>query len=382
MAEAGTENKESNGIDIDIDDDMNDEKIEISIECQNLPNSSKSNHNSTFVVLTLLDPHTNRYLEYARTETVPNELSPNYSELIYINYHFEAKQTLKFDVYNNTSKHNADDLRNNEFIGTIWLVLGAVLKEPGQEMSQNLINKGEIVKNKDGKDSIITVKCAKFNNNEYKNESSTIMIQFEGINLPKMDAGLASLSDPYLELWRYDTNNDNYKKVHSTEIIKRTLNPKWSKITMNTYQLCRNDYKNKILIKIYDWDKNDDDDFIGEIETTLNTLKTRPTLIIQKIAKKTKKIAKLKINVFKEINASVMDYLCGGTEVEVIFGVDYTYSNGIPTDKSSLHYVGDGYVCLYVYLYYYLLCFYIILLYFIAGNQHHMVMPSNPLDKY
>ena len=40
--------------------------------------------------------------------------------------------------------------------------------------------------------------------------------------------------------------------------------------------------------------------------------------------------------------ASFLDYIYGGCEVSLIVGIDFTRSNGVPSEQTSLHYIDDN----------------------------------------
>lgn len=44
------------------------------------------------------------------------------------------------------------------------------------------------------------------------------------------------------------------------------------------------------------------------------------------------------LSVVKEIEYSIVDYLRSGTQISLVVGIDFTGSNGNPSEKSSLHY--------------------------------------------
>lgn len=48
------------------------------------------------------------------------------------------------------------------------------------------------------------------------------------------------------------------------------------------------------------------------------------------------------INIRIEKAYSFLDYIMGGTEINLMVAIDFTGSNGKPTDPKSLHYVSSG----------------------------------------
>ena len=70
-----------------------------------------------------------------RTETVDNNLNPNFNKSFIVDYIFEAKQELKFEVFDEDDKSNA---KNDDFIGSVETTLGALAGARDQTCILNL----------------------------------------------------------------------------------------------------------------------------------------------------------------------------------------------------------------------------------------------------
>ncbi|TVK90502.1 Copine-9 [Bagarius yarrelli] len=131
------------------------------------------------VVLYIQGIGTKEWREYGRTEVIENTLNPDFVRKFVLDFFFEEKQNLRFDVYNvdtrssNISKHD---------IATMQL-------------------------------------CAN--------------------KLDKKD--FFGKSDPFLVFYR--SNEDGtFTICHKTEVIKNTLNPVWQPFTISVRALCNGDY--------------------------------------------------------------------------------------------------------------------------------------------
>ena len=116
---------------------------------------------------------------------------------------------------------------------------------------------------------------------------------------------------------------------------------------MDTFRLCKGNYGKVISFRVYDWDPKFDNKLIGFYEIK--------ALELFKLMNNENKIHTFKLSrkhgngnygniVFNQVitsNYDFKDYLYGNTNISVIFGIDFTGSNGNPTSKSSLHYVFD-----------------------------------------
>lgn len=63
-------------------------------------------------------------------------------------------------------------------------------------------------------------------------------------------------------------------KVHKTSIVKKSLNPVWNEtVSLKIISKCRN----KVIIKVLDWDRAGDNDFLGEVMIDLNEIEPEVT---------------------------------------------------------------------------------------------------------
>lgn len=168
----------------------------------------------------------------------------------------------------------------------------------------------------------------------------------KSMNLPnclEKDFGLFAKSDPYLMFHKVNADG-SLVLVHRTEVIKQTLDPRWAPFTIHISTLCNGDLTLPLEIQCWDWDKHGGHDFIGSCRVTLEQLTktSHVDLINPEKAKKKKNYHNSgvlnidKIDIIPEY--SFLDYLAGGCQLNMLLGIDYTLSNGHPTNPQSLHY--------------------------------------------
>lgn len=86
-------------------------------------------------------------------------------------------------------------------------------------------------------------------------------MQFCANTLDKKD--FFGKSDPFLVF--YQSNEDgSFTICHKTEVVKNTLNPVWQAFKISVRALCNGDYDRTIKVEVYDWDRDESQDFIGE----------------------------------------------------------------------------------------------------------------------
>uniref|UniRef100_A0A8C6UXC4 Copine 8 n=1 Tax=Neogobius melanostomus TaxID=47308 RepID=A0A8C6UXC4_9GOBI len=206
-------------------------KVEITVSCRNLLDRdtfSKSDPSKTcllFVFRWLYSVTTSfSSISFGRTEVIDNTLNPDFVRKFLLDYFFEERQNLRFD------------LRLERSLGGI----------SGKKCGT------------------IIVKAEELNNCR-----ESVMMQFCGNKLDKKD--FFGKSDPFLVFYR--SNEDGtFTICHKTEVIKNTLNPVWQAFKIPVRALCNGDYDRTIKVEVYDWDRDGSHDFIGEFSTSYREL--------------------------------------------------------------------------------------------------------------
>ncbi|CAG6021074.1 unnamed protein product [Menidia menidia] len=155
-------------------------------------------------------------------------------------------------------------------------------------------------------------------------------------------------SDPFLVFYR--SNEDGtFTICHKTEVIKNTLNPVWQPFTIPVRALCNGDYDRTVKVDVYDWDRDGRHDFIGEFTTSYrelsrgqNQFNVYEVLNPKKKGKKKKYINSGTVTLlsFKvDSEYTFVDFIRGGTQLNFTVAIDFTASNGNPSQPTSLHYM-------------------------------------------
>eukprot|EP01083_Nonionella_stella_P170189 578660_1 len=98
---------------------------------------------------------------------------------------------------------------------------------------------------------------------EQSKNLDNIELHLGASGLKKMD--FFGSADPYLVIYR-STEDGSWVPVHKTEILKNTLTAKWKPFTISSQKLCNGDPARPLLLKVFDWDRNSDDELIGEAQ--------------------------------------------------------------------------------------------------------------------
>ncbi|KAM6059333.1 copine-9 isoform 2-T4 [Theristicus caerulescens] len=135
---------------------------------------------------------------------------------------------------------------------------------------------------------------------------------------------------------------------HKTEVVKNTLNPVWQPFTIPVRALCNGDYDRTVKIDVYDWDRDGSHDFIGEFATSYRELsRAQSQFTVYEVLNPRKKCKKKKyvnsgtvtlLSFSVESEFTFVDYIRGGTQLNFTVAIDFTASNGMPSQPTSLHY--------------------------------------------
>jgi hypothetical protein len=164
-----------------------------------------------------------------------------------------------------------------------------------------------------------------------------------------------SKSDPFLKFYRpsdsYITNQspstipeNQWILTHQTEFVKDCLNPDFVPFSVSSSKFCKNNKNAYLKMEIWDDSKEGNHTYIGCSYFTISQIQTQSISYLDTKDKNGKDTGRVTIESFKALKRySFMDFLRGGLQVSLYFGIDFTASNGDPRMPSSLHYMNqDG----------------------------------------
>ncbi|XP_042155680.1 copine-8 [Oncorhynchus tshawytscha] len=313
-------------------------KVEITVSCRNLLDRDTFSKSDPLVVLYTQGVETKQWREFGRTEVIDNTLNPDFVRKYILDYFFEEKQNLRFDVYDIDSK--SPDLAKHpsdidDFLGQVFCTLGEIVGSPASRLEKPL---GGIPGKKCGT-IILSVE-------ELGNCREVATMQFCAHKLDRKD--FFGKSDPFLVFYR--SNEDGtFTICHKTEVVKNTLNPVWQAIAIPVRALCNGDFDRTIKAEVYDWDRDGSHDFIGEFTTSYRDLsRGQSQFNVYEVVNAKKKIKKKRyinsgtvtmLSFAVESEHTFLDYIKGGTQIHFTVAIDFTASNGNPSQSTSLHYM-------------------------------------------
>ena len=318
--------------------DLPTSTVEVSVRCTDLVDRDIMSKSDPLCVVfqKIGGPQTSKWHEVGRTEKISDCLNPQWEKKFVLNYNFEVRQLLKFEIYDWDATTNA--LSQHDFLGRCEVSLGQVISSQGKQYISALKDVPATTGNASKGKIYITAE-------ELSANKEVATFEVSGEKLDKKD--FFGKSDPFLCIYK-ESPNGQWVLVHKTEVIKNTLNPSWKSFSLPLRQLCNGDYERKLKFEVNDWDSDGTHDYIGSFVTKMSSLKIAPVEKTQfkciNEKKKTKSGYKHSgILVVKrcdiKIEPSFIDYIQGGTNMNFSIAVDFTASNGDPRDQRSLHYM-------------------------------------------
>uniref|UniRef100_A0AAY4DLG0 C2 domain-containing protein n=1 Tax=Denticeps clupeoides TaxID=299321 RepID=A0AAY4DLG0_9TELE len=259
-------------------------KVEITVSCRNLLDRDTFSKSDPICVLYTQGVGNREWREYGRTEVIDNTLNPDFVTKFILDYFFEERQNLRFD------------LRLERPLTGI----------PGKNCGTIIIKAEEL-----------------------GNCRESVLMQFCGNKLDKKD--FFGKSDPFLVFYR--SNEDGtFTICHKTEVVKNTLDPVWQAFKIPVRALCNGDYDREIKIEVYDWDRDGGHDYIGEFSTSYREL-----------SKGQSQFSVYEVRRFMSSHVTnplfLLLFFFSRTQINFTVAIDFTASNGNPSQPTSLHYL-------------------------------------------
>ncbi|XP_020948182.1 copine-8 isoform X2 [Sus scrofa] len=308
-------------------------RVEVSVSCRNLLDRDTFSKSDPICVLYVQGVGNKEWREFGRTEVIDNTLNPDFVRKFILDYFFEERENLRFDLYDVDSK--SPNLSKHDFLGQVFCTLGEIVGSQGSRLEKPIVG----IPGKKCGTIILTAE-------ELNCCRDAVLMQFCANKLDKKD--FFGKSDPFLVFYR--SNEDgSFTICHKTEVVKNTLNPVWQAFKISVRALCNGDYDRTIKVEVYDWDRDGSHDFIGEFTTSYRELsRGQSQFNVYEVINPKKKGKKKKytnsgtvtlLSFLVETEVSFLDYIKGGTQINFTVAIDFTASNGNPAQPTSLHYM-------------------------------------------
>lgn len=323
--------------------------VELRFKCRGLKKSDFLSESDPFLVV-YMEEGARAWREIGRTETVVNTANPTFTKAFHVDFFFEEVQRLRIEVFDRDSR--SEKLSEHDFLGCVELTMGQLMSAKGQSMVLSVLQKGDGRSKVHGLSGHVVISAE-----EVSTCADMLNVQFAGVKLDNKD-GFFGKSDPFLNIYRIKDETcdplapNSWLHVWKSETIMNNLDPRWRATTLSVQTLCNGNLSRLLKFECMDWEESGRHQLIGVATMSAAELvageKRSLDLINRerqlKKGKRYKNSGVLKIvNVECFKQHTFAEYLRGGCEISLIVGIDYTASNGAPTDPKSLHYIGGGY---------------------------------------
>lgn len=281
---------------------------------------------------------TGSYKELFRSEIVANQLNPKWVNAAYVAYNFDSIQNIQIEIYDVKGGFKSSDASNlklgaQKLIGKVATTVAELVST--QKWQKPVVNKrGKVV----GSVQICTEELA--------NTNSYLKMGLSADKIPKQS--FASRNSCFLRLSKL-REDGTWAQCYKTEVATNQSSPNFKPIEGPVLQLTNGDLFRPLKIELFTYKPNGVHPKLGEVETSLDQLKTvhetKGTLDFQnpearRQLKKEGAYGYIRLWEFKlEERPTFLNFIRGGMDLNFLVAVDFTMSNKLPTDRNSLHYL-------------------------------------------
>lgn len=117
-----------------------------------------------FAIIQILFFNRDKWVEFGKTEVIPETIFPKFMKTFVVSYNFEKQQKLKFEIYDIDSFQDKNDLDKQDYIGFVETDLHEIVCSPTQSIYKSILNP----QNKRRKNGTLIVKGCEFDINSSK----------------------------------------------------------------------------------------------------------------------------------------------------------------------------------------------------------------------
>jgi len=304
--------------------------VELSISCTNLVNVDYQSLTDPFFVLFMSSSPSSPMREIKRSEIIANNLNPEWVTLIKVNYCFEELQLIRIEVYDVTGSFSSSCtdhlcLRDQTLMGTASFALAQVLGSDNRFYSTPLINAPDLTR----QEAAMHIKAE-----EVVSQDAKCHLQF------RAEGVLAETKPKFFVRLSRRQEDGGLLHFYKTEAVQSSA-PVWKRISTTLQQLANGDMHRPVVFELFNWHHSGNHASIGTCEASVNDL-----------VRLAATGSRLSLSGSKQNNGSLVftqcdcvpipsffDYVFGeGMQINVVFAIDFTKSNGDPSHPDSLHY--------------------------------------------
>jgi Copine/C2 domain len=346
-------------------------KLDLQMECHRLPKKNSFSQSDAFCCLWEIPPGhrinskkvsklpARHEKELGRTEVLREDRNPSFRTTFRLEYKFQEEQHYVVRVYNEDLIFSTD-LKEHDFIGGCYFTLGELMGAGGCAIArplhhgksfliligQEIIETREVLEFRFAGQDLGELDRKRKNKQVAKEVAKDVIGTIQKANI----ANVLEKFDLYFRLEKLNKDDQTWKTVWKSEVIKDNQNPTWDGARIPLQLLCDDDPNTTIKITIWDYHKFSPDIVVGFVETTVNELILKSSrgipvfhVMIEKKrilrGNKLKKAGVLKVLKSNIVQIpSMLQYISGGCRMDLMFAIDCTIANGDWRDEASQHF--------------------------------------------
>lgn len=288
-------------------------QVEISVRCYELHHPGRGLVN-VYLVMSSEDQPSTQWEKCGRTEVVQDQ-NPIFIKTFTVHYYFEKQQRFKFTVMN---AEGDTDAQHRE-LGTIDFSIHELVCSPSSSITKAIKN------------------SMKFSNGFLTVTSNDIPSQHRLLTMQWCLEDCSHKGQLYIRLCRFE--GEEYLPVYKSEVARaknKTVN--FDEIQMTTHALSRDEPRRAVKIELYEASGS----LVGSIQTSLEELQLQKHAWKATLSYGLKRTLTLKLVQWDCTNKKTfLDFVQGGCEISLVIGIDFTKSNGLPSEPDSLHFISN-----------------------------------------
>jgi hypothetical protein len=346
-------------------------KLDLVIECNRLPKKNSFSQADAFCCLWAITAGhrinckkvsklpARHEKELGRTEVARENRNPRFKNTFRLEYKFQEEQHYIVRVYNEDLKYSTD-LKEHDFIGGCIFTLGELMGAGGCSVArplhqgksfliligQEIIETREVLEFRFSGQDLGLLERKRKNMQLAKDVAKEMLDTMQKVNITTV----LEKFDLYFRLEKLNSDDQTWKTVWKSEVIKDSQHPTWDGARIPLQLLCDDDPETTIKITIWDWNRFSPDIVVGFVETTVNNMiqMSRRGIPVYNVMIERKRLLRgtklKKAGVLKVLKSnilqipSMLQYISGGCRMDLMFAIDCTIANGAWQDESSQHY--------------------------------------------
>mmetsp|Transcript_26984 Transcript_26984/g.44940 ORF Transcript_26984/g.44940 Transcript_26984/m.44940 type:complete len:550 (+) Transcript_26984:47-1696(+) len=308
--------------------------VDLFLSCRNLP-STQVEHMHPFCVLHRVESGKSgvppkqpslHEVNIGQTEVVMDCACPNFEISFRIEYHFEEEQNFSVRCFSGEGGLQEE----YDYLGGFYFSMGQLVGATGNSLAIPLGLSPR---------SFVLIRAE-----PTKDSSEVLRFQLCAKKLKREGFFGGKKSNPFYVIQGLGSDRTSWNTIWQSPVMQNNQNPIWDIDEIGIQKLSNGDYNRMVRIQVMNWRGDGKHDDMGGVVMSVNELLRVPNTF--EVLRATRNGENKPAGSLSVISADILnrptmvDYITGGCEINLMVAVDFTLSNGSPDDSKSLHYRG------------------------------------------